>query len=135
MSISKHDLENASPPTKDNMPDPILDTAALDNLIATVGGDKSFLGELISTFLSDSPQQIAAMKNAAANASADELRRAAHSLKSNAANFGAMNLAQLARELEEMGKRGEMNGAGERIAQIEPEYARVRDALKAVIKS
>ena len=112
------------------MPDSILDQTALDNLFATIGRDKIFLAEMIDTFLADSPNQIAAMHAAIQNERADEVRRAAHSLKSNAANFGAMELARLCKELEELGKRGEVSGAADRIAQIEAEYARAATALQ-----
>ncbi len=116
------------------MPDTILDQTALDNLLATAGGDKTFLAEMIVTFLADSPKQITAMRDAAANVRADELRRAAHTLKSNSANFGAMNLSKLCKELEKMGKDGALAGAIERIAQVEAEYAQVQSALKKILE-
>ena len=49
---------------------------------------------------------MAAMRGALADANVEEFRRAAHSLKSNSANLGAMTLAALAKELEMMGKAG-----------------------------
>ena len=57
------------------------------------------------------------------------LRRTAHSFKSNSAEFGAMVLRDLCRELEEMGKAGRMaeplqGGAGERGVQPGAERAR-----------
>lgn len=113
----------------------ILDKSALDNLLATIGGDKAFLGEMIDTFLADSPVQIAAMKNATMTLQSEELRRAAHSLKSNAANFGALDLARLCKELEELGKGGRVESAPSLIAQIEAEYARAAIALRAIPKA
>ncbi len=113
------------------MPDPILDPAALQNLLATVGGDQAFLAEMIDTFLTDSPKLIATMQQALVSNRAEDLRRAAHTLKSNCANFGAINLSRMARELEEMGKAGMMAGAAEKVAQVESEYTRVQRALDA----
>jgi HPt (histidine-containing phosphotransfer) domain-containing protein len=112
------------------MPDPILDYSALENLLATVGGDKAFLGEMIATFLSDSPKLIVAMQRALVSNNAEDFRRAAHTLKSNSANFGATNLSQMAKELEEMGKTGTLTAATEKIARVESEYARVKNALQ-----
>ncbi len=112
------------------MPDPILDPTALDTLLATVGGDHAFFGEMIDTFLADSPKLIAAMHVALQSKNAQDLRRAAHTLKSNSANFGATNLSQSARELEEMAKAGTLTGVTEKIMGIESEYARVQMALE-----
>lgn len=117
------------------MPNPILDQSALENLLATIGSDKAFFAEMVNTFLADSPRQITAMRDAAANNHAEKLRRAAHSLKSNAANFGAVDLARLCKELEEQGKQGALVGAAERIAMIEAEYGRVKSALHTIVKS
>lgn len=107
-----------------------LDPRAIQNLLASVGGDTAFLKEMIETFLADSPRQIAAMQSAVTTANEEELRRAAHSLKSNAANFGAMDLARLCKELEEAARTGALEGAAERIALIKAENARVAVALE-----
>lgn len=112
------------------MLDPIIDRAALNNLLATVGGDEAFLAEMIDTFLDDAPKLLAAMHHAAAAANAEDLRRAAHTLKSNSANFGAMNLSKLCKALEEIGKSGALDGAAEGIARVEAEYAQVKRALE-----
>jgi HPt (histidine-containing phosphotransfer) domain-containing protein len=61
----------------------------------------------------------------------EEFRRAAHSLKSNSATFGATRLSGMFRELEEMGKSGDLEGAEERLARAEAEYGRVRPLLEA----
>jgi HPt (histidine-containing phosphotransfer) domain-containing protein len=111
------------------MLDPVLDASALENLLATIGGDKGFLGEMIASFVSDSPKLIAAMQQALASNQAEDFRRAAHTLKSNSANFGATNLSQMARELEDMGKAGSLSTANEKIVRVESEYARVKQAL------
>lgn len=107
----------------------VLDRAALDGLLESVGGDQDFLAELIDTYLADAPSLIAAMRDAAAAGDSEALRRGAHSLKSNSASFGAETLARLSRELEELGRSGSMDGAGRGVRDIEAEYERVRRAL------
>ena len=79
----------------------VIDPAALDALMETTGGDPDFLGELIDVFLTDAVELLAAMDGALAGGDAGALRRAAHSLKSNAATFGATRLTALARQLED----------------------------------
>jgi HPt (histidine-containing phosphotransfer) domain-containing protein len=111
---------------------PTLDQAALDNLLESVGGDREFLGELIDTFFEDTPGQLAAIRQALGAGDAEALRRAAHSLKSNSANFGAAALAELCQALEELGKAGSFVGAAGLAAQIEAGYEEARRALEAV---
>ena len=109
----------------------VIDRAVLDDLLQTVGGDRSFLAELIDSYFDDTPRQLASMRRALEAGNAEELRRAAHTLKSNSSNFGAMTLSSMCKELEALGKCGELAGAAGQIEQIETEYARVRYALQA----
>ena len=69
------------------------------------------------------------MRQAVADTDADSLRRAAHSVKSNSATFGATALSEMCRELEYRARDGELAGADERIVQAEAEFARTGDAL------
>ena len=116
-------------------PGTILDPAALESLRETVGGDPEFLIELIDTFLEDAPQLLADMGQAVEQGDAGGLRLAAHSFKSNSADFGAKALATLCKELEMMGKAGALDGAVERVTRAEGEYERVKTALQAIARS
>ena len=60
------------------------------------------------------------------------LRRAAHSLTSNAASCGAMTLSGLARDLEALAKTGELASAGPRVERLAGECALVVRALGEV---
>lgn len=108
-----------------------INHAALDNLVATTGGDPAFLAELIDAYFEDTATLLPSMRDALSTGSAEQLRRAAHTLKSNSASLGAEDLAVLCRELEEQGRAGALGGAAKRLAQIEAEYERVRRALVA----
>jgi two-component system sensor histidine kinase/response regulator len=108
-----------------------INRAALDDLLATTGGDPAFLAELIDTYFEDSATLLPAMREALTTGSAEQLRRAAHTLKSNSASLGAEDLAVLCRELEQQGRAGALSDAAERLTQVEAEYERVRHALQA----
>jgi HPt (histidine-containing phosphotransfer) domain-containing protein len=108
---------------------PIIDQATFDALLESVGGDESFLVELIDTFLDDSPQLFATMRQALGDGNAEAFRRAAHSLKSNGANFGALTLSTLAKELELLGKNNALADAPTTLALAEVEYDKVKEAL------
>ncbi len=110
----------------------ILDPAALENLREMVGGDTEFIVELMNTFLEDAPRMLSEMRQALVSGDATLLRRAAHSFKSNSAEFGAMALSSLCRELEKAGKACTFSGVDELLARTEAEYAQVKVALEAV---
>ena len=92
----------------------------------------TFVRELIDAFLEDAPMQLAALRSALEQADAEAARRAAHTLKSNAATFGASSLAEVCRELEVAAVRGELDGAGGLLEQAELEWERARAALDQV---
>lgn len=104
----------------------VIDMNTFNALKEAAGAD--FIGELIDTFLEDTPGQITTMKNALAAQDADSFRRAAHSLKSNAATFGATGLAGLARELEMLGRENVLE-IGNRLEVLQDAFEQVRDQL------
>ncbi len=107
-----------------------LDDGALKNL-RDLGGDE-FLDEVIDAFLADAPELVATLRRALDEGSSEELRRAAHTLKSNGATLGATEFAELCRTLEARAKAGELDGAGELVDRVEQEYGALRDALAAL---
>jgi PAS domain S-box-containing protein len=107
-----------------------LDDGALKNL-RDLGGDE-FLGEVIDAFLADAPELVATLRRSLDEGSSEELRRAAHTLKSNGATLGATEFAELCRELEARAKTGELDGAAELADRVEQEYGALRDALEAL---
>ena len=109
-----------------------IDRSTLDRLLESVGGDMDFLGEMLDTYFDDSPQQIAAARAALAAGDAEAVRRAAHSLKSNSANFGALAFSAQCRELEMLAESGSLEGGAERLARIAAGYEQVHAALLAI---
>jgi HPt (histidine-containing phosphotransfer) domain-containing protein len=92
-------------------------------------GGEEFLGEVIAAFLEDAPALVAALRASREQGNAEELRRSAHSLKSNGQIFGATRFADLCRELEERAKRSELDGASDLVNRIEQEYGALESAL------
>jgi HPt (histidine-containing phosphotransfer) domain-containing protein len=111
-----------------------IDRDALDTLLDAVGRDLEFLAELLDEFFNDTPVQFQTMERGLSAGDAETFRRAAHSMKSNSANFGAVALSGLFKELEEMGKNGQLEDASSLFDQAKAEYQRVETALKAVLK-
>jgi len=109
---------------------PVIDRTTFDELKEMSGDD--FINELIDTFLEDAPKMIADINSGFATNNADTFRRAAHSMKSNAATFGASQLAALSKELEMLGKENKVHEAGDRLKALEEAYASVCDELKGL---
>jgi PAS domain S-box-containing protein len=107
----------------------VVDAAALEQLRAL--GGPAFLGEVTATFLATAPALVGTLRSARAEGDADELRRAAHTLKSNARTFGAMRLAEHCQQLEAVAAAGTLDAAAELVPLIEAEYERVATVLEA----
>ena len=110
----------------------VLDQAALTNLLSVVGGEFSYLTELIDSFLQDAPKLLAELKGYVDAGDAEGSRRVAHGLKSNGADMGATLFSGLCKELEMLAKSGALVGASDLFAQIAVEYEKVGAALEAV---
>lgn len=91
--------------------DEMFDAAALEALLDMIGGDAAALSELIESFLEEGPGLLARIEQAAGGGDAETLRQAAHTMKSSAADFGAMELSRLCREMEALGRAGRADGA------------------------
>jgi signal transduction histidine kinase/CheY-like chemotaxis protein len=107
----------------------VLDPKDLENLLSTLGGEFANLKIIIDSFLQEAPGLLEELDRFVETGDAPGVRRLAHSLKSNGADFGASTFAERCKELEAMGKTGELDGAAELAAQIRTEYRKVAAAL------
>ncbi len=112
------------------MPETEIDMTTFEELQKMSGAD--FINELLDTFLDDAPKLIKEMEAALEANDAGSFRRAAHSLKSNSATFGALHLSELARELEMMGKENRLADTGNRLPELEQAYRSAATALKGL---
>ena len=102
-----------------------IDAAILTDLQETAGDD--FVADLVTTFLDEAPLLLETLRQSQASGDADAFRRAAHSLKSNAATFGAAPLAELSRSLE---LDGITTATGAALTALVAEFQRAAGALK-----
>jgi len=101
-------------------------------MLGTQAGE--MLPMLIDTFLEEADQLQQDACWAVEENHPDVLRRTAHTLKSNAANFGATALASACLELENVGRKDTVDGATGLLVQIEKDLAQAKTALLAVRK-
>ncbi len=107
-----------------------LNPQAIENLRAiSPDDDGEFLRELVDIFLADTPQQIADVEKALTTGNAPDLTRAAHSIKGSASNFGATELAEVAREIEHLGKAIALDQVRARLPALHEAFSRIQPAL------
>jgi len=110
----------------------LLDPRALERLRAGLGKQADqMLPGLVDRFYQDAARLLEQAWQALEQGQVDDLRRAAHSLKSTSATFGAMALSAVARNLEVAARDGRLEGAEDRITLAEGEFAKVKAALEA----
>jgi PAS domain S-box-containing protein len=114
---------------------PALDPVALQRLRGTLGPQAdAILPALIEEFITDAPGLIAEAQRSWEQRQPADLRRAAHTLKSSSATFGAMALSALARELEYRARDGALENVDELLIQIGRAYLEAKAALEGLPK-
>ena len=109
----------------------VIDMATFEGLKDMVGED--FIAELVGTFFEEAPRLISDLQTSLQAGDAPAFTRAAHSLKSNSASFGANTLAAQAREIEMLGRAGELEKGGVLLAALEESYSQVEEALRTLL--
>jgi two-component system, sensor histidine kinase and response regulator len=100
--------------------------------LGRIEGDEELLHEVCKIFLEESPKLLQKLHDAIAAGDADEVMRAAHSLKGESSYLSASATCQAARQLEEMGRDKDLSGAGATFATLEREVASLHLELKAL---
>ncbi len=109
-----------------------IDPAALDKLLAVIGGDTEDLQELIADFNGIAGDLNGKIQSGVAAADWHAVRIAAHTLKSNARDFGATSVAALCQTLEQQLKDGGVAAPEPLLAQLDRAVAEARAALDAL---
>jgi signal transduction histidine kinase/DNA-binding response OmpR family regulator len=109
----------------------VVDPDALKQLRATLGSRADeMLPGLVDRFYQDAERLLAEARHCLELGQDDNVRRAAHTLKSTSATFGALRLSALARNLEVLAGDQDLERAVDLIIQAEAEFARAKRALE-----
>jgi HPt (histidine-containing phosphotransfer) domain-containing protein len=90
------------------------------------------VGELLDIFATDGPATLAELRAALQSGRLSDAARAAHTLKSHAATFGAARLAAACREVEARAGAGDAAGAAAGLPEVVREFDPAADALRAL---
>ena len=97
------------------------------------GGDK-LLGQMVRLFLENSPTRMEQIRSGVEEGDLKEAERAAHSLKSSAANLGAEELRTLAADMERMAGTRDPESVRSLLGSLNTAYDNAITALETVGK-
>ena len=101
----------------------------LEEVLAWVEGDRELLSEMAALFLQECPKLLSNIKTALLHHDATALEHAAHRLKGSVGNFAALGVFEAARQLERMGRQGDLTHASAALATLETELSRLQSTL------
>lgn len=104
-----------------------LDPASL-NTLREIGGN-ALVEDVLNLFRTNTEQHIATLRTGLRNRDREAVRHAAHSLKSTAANIGALNLAELARVLENAARNNTLQFDSQVAESLQTEYKEILQRL------
>jgi signal transduction histidine kinase/CheY-like chemotaxis protein len=107
---------------------PIVDRPTFEDLKKEMGAD--FIRELVDAYCEETPRLITTLRQALASQDTEAFRRAAHSIKSTSNSLGALRAGSLAKELEMLGKAGQLGAAAAAVENLAVDYLQVQQILK-----
>jgi HPt (histidine-containing phosphotransfer) domain-containing protein len=105
-----------------------------DSLWDRIDGDMDLLRDLIGIFAKEYPGILLRIESAINQGEGTELQKASHKLKGSVLQFSASGAAAAAANLEDMGKTGNLDGAGASLAQLKSEVGALMESLNAMIQ-
>ncbi|MDH3602199.1 MAG: Hpt domain-containing protein, partial [Candidatus Tectomicrobia bacterium] len=115
-----------NPESKPPLEPPVTDLFDKTTTLHRVDGDRELLQEIVGLFGEECVQMMEAIHSAIRKQDALSLRQAAHTLKGEVSNFGAMAAVEAAMQLEMMGR-------DEKLADAEAVYTALEHALEHLL--
>ncbi len=101
----------------------------VDVALVRLGGNRELFAKLVHFYFDDAPQLLEQLRHAAVHGDVVRVERAAHTLKSLAANFEALSAARAALRVEEFSQARDLGSAIECIPELEQQLRRLDVAL------
>ncbi len=114
----------------------LLDSNMLEELRRIGLPEKTdILDKLLNIYMEKMPQQLKQLNQANIEKKPQDLFKISHNIKSNSATVGAMQLAQMATELEKLGRSGSTENAEQLIEKMLANYQQLEPLLKGYLKN
>jgi HPt (histidine-containing phosphotransfer) domain-containing protein len=105
-----------------------------ESLWDRIDGDVDLLRDLIGIFAKEYPGILLRIESAISQGEGNELQKASHKLKGSVLQFSASAAAAAAANLEEMGRKGSLEGAGAHLAKLKNEVGSLMESLNTMIQ-
>jgi signal transduction histidine kinase/CheY-like chemotaxis protein/HPt (histidine-containing phosphotransfer) domain-containing protein len=129
-------IESSAPASAGEVIAPPPPTSSSESVAAhlarSAAGSKKLMQSLAKSFLADVPKRIANIQTAIAQKNAEMLATSAHALKGSVAIFGAEKAVAAARNLEAMGRAGNLENVSTEFRALEHEVRNVNQELAAI---
>jgi len=106
-----------------------IDTAAA---LKRVDGDMEFLRELFGIFVEELPGLLVSIRHALRDQDPQALALAAHTIKGAAASIEATAVTEAAKQLELMGRTGDLQGSDAVLIALDVAVERFKDAVGSI---
>jgi len=124
--------EPAPAPSESATQDDLSAESLWAHLERTTGANAKLAQALMKTFLEDAPKKLTVIRRAVSESDAGALAAAAHAFKGSLSLIGAPKAAGTARNLQAMGRLGNLSGAAEELTVLETEFEHLRRELLAL---
>lgn len=112
-----------------------IDGDALNELREMLGpDDPALLHELMVDFLDDAVRLMDVITTSVASGEASKMERAAHTLKSSSAMFGAMAFSDQCKALEYLGKANDLTDVPGKVTQLKASFEHVEAELQGYMR-
>ena len=109
------------------------------NTLQQFAGDETLLCQVMEIFLREAPQHLAALHLAVKQGNAEQVESTAHTLKGELGYLGVPEISRKARELEQMGKSRNLEGAADLFplfaAELSSLFRAVRNSSAALTEA
>lgn len=105
----------------------------LGNLRSLLCNNEEKLKKIVHEFLETTEKNINALQEAVQRYDATQINALAHTIKGSSAQLGAALIRAIAMELESMGKKAELKGAGEAVVKLRRAFEGLRKKIQSEI--
>ena len=94
-------------------------------------GNQQLARRILRGFVEDMPRQIARLAQAVSEGDAGRVRLVAHSIKGAASSVCGLEVQEVARNLEQMGRSGDLTAVAAALAELSASFERVRPVMES----
>jgi len=102
----------------------------LRQIFDRLGRDEALLYEVIEIFIDQAPKHVDTLRSALAQGDSEAVEKTAHSMKGELGYLGISDVSQKARELEELGRKHDLEQASRIFASFEAEISAIVAAMR-----